>query len=43
MANAPINEVMNNALRDTLETWKKKGLSDEEIISKIEKIDYYHF
>ena len=40
MSNAPINEVLNDAFRDTLETWKKEGLSDEEIIEKIEKIDF---
>ena len=31
MANAPINEVVNNAFRDTVENWKKEGLSDEEL------------
>lgn len=40
MANAPINEVVNNAFRDTVENWKKEGLSDEEIIEKIDKINF---
>ena len=40
MSNAPINEVVNNAFRDTIESWKKEGLSDEEIIKKIEKINF---
>ena len=40
MTNAPINEIVNNAFRDTVESWKKEGLSDEEIIEKIEKINF---
>lgn len=39
MESAPINEVLNDAFRDTVENWRKEGLSDEEIISKIEKIN----
>ena len=40
MAGAPISEVLNNALRDSVADWKREGLSDEEIISKIEKINF---
>ncbi len=40
MGNAPINEVMNNAFRDAVKNWKEEGLSDEEIIEKIDKINF---
>lgn len=40
MVGAPISEVLNNALKDTVAGWKQEGLSDEEIISKIEKINF---
>lgn len=40
MGNAPINEVINQAFRDTVENWKKEGLSDEVIVEKINKIDF---
>lgn len=40
MVNAPINEVINQAFRDTVGNWKKEGLSDEDIIEKIEKINF---
>lgn len=40
MGNAPINEVINQAFRDTVENWKKEGLSDEDIIDKINKINF---
>ena len=40
MGSAPINEVLNDAFRDTVANWKKEGMSDEEIMSKIEKIDF---
>lgn len=40
MAGAPISKVLNNALRDSVADWKREGLSDEEIISKIEKINF---
>lgn len=40
MADAPISEVFNNALKDTIDGWKQEGLSDEEIIAKIEKINF---
>ena len=29
MAEAPINDVLNNAFRDTVAEWKQNGLSDE--------------
>ena len=40
MSGAPINEMLNNALRDTVAEWKQNGLSNEEVISKIENIKY---
>ena len=40
MGRAPINEVLNDAFRDTVARWKKEGLSDKEIIAKIDKIDF---
>ena len=40
MAGAPINEVLNNALKDAVDSWKQEGLSDEEILAKIDKIDF---
>ena len=40
MENAPINKVLNDAFRETVENWKKEGMSDEDIIAKIEKIDF---
>ena len=40
MGNAPINEVINQAFRDTVENWKKEGLSNEDIIEKINKINF---
>lgn len=40
MADAPIREVLNNALKDTVTGWKQEGLSDEEVIAKIEKINF---
>lgn len=40
MASAPISEVLKDAFRDTVEGWRQEGLSDEEIIRKIEKIDF---
>ena len=40
MADAPINEILHNALKDTVNGWKQDGLSDEEILAKIEKIDF---
>lgn len=39
MSGAPINEMLNNALRDTVAEWKQNGLSNEEVISKIENIN----
>lgn len=39
MANAPINEIINKAFRDTVERWKEEGFSDEDIIKKIDEID----
>ena len=38
MEDAPIKKVLNDALRDALGTWINNGLSDEEIIQKLEKI-----
>ncbi len=40
MSDAPISEVLNNALKDTIDGWKQEGLSDEEILAKIDKIDF---
>ena len=40
MVDAPISEVLNNAFRETVDGWRQAGLSDEKIISKIEKIDF---
>ena len=40
MSKAPISEVVNNVFRDTVENWKKEGLSDERIIEKIEKVNF---
>ena len=40
MADAPINELFNNTLKNTIDGWKQDGLSDEEIIEKIKKIDF---
>ena len=39
MSGAPINEMLNNAFRDTVAEWKQNGLSNEEVISKIENIN----
>lgn len=39
MVNAPINELFNNTLKNTIDGWKQDGLSDEEIVAKIKKID----
>ena len=40
MADAPINELFNNTLKDTIDGWKQDGLSDEDIIAKIKNIDF---
>lgn len=40
MADAPISDVLHNALKKTIDDWKQEGLSDEEIIEKIDKIDF---
>lgn len=40
MSSAPINELLNDAFKETVASWKKKGLSDEDIIAKIEKINF---
>ncbi len=40
MAEAPISKVLNNAFKDAVSGWKQDGLSDEEIIAKIEKINF---
>jgi hypothetical protein len=40
MADALINEVLNNALKDAIDNWKQEGLSDEEILAKIDMIDF---
>ena len=40
MEDAPIKKVLNDALRDALGTWINNGLSDEEIIQKLEKINF---
>lgn len=40
MAEATISEVLNSAFKDAVSGWKQDGLSDEEIIAKIEKIDF---
>lgn len=34
MADAPISDVLHNALKKTIDDWKQEGLSDEEIIEK---------
>ena len=39
MSGAPINEMLKNALRDAVAEWKQNGLSNEEVISKIENIN----
>ena len=40
MEGSSINEMLNDAFRDTVAGWKKEGLSDAEIIAKIEKINF---
>ena len=40
MSKAPISEVVNNAFRDTVENWKKKGYLTKELSKKIEKINF---
>ena len=40
MSSAPINKLLNDAFKETVASWKKKGLSDKDIIAKIEKINF---
>ena len=38
--NDPIDQIVENALNEALEQWRKEGLSDAEVLQKIEAIDY---
>ena len=40
MSSMTISEVLNNAFHDAVADWRREGLSDNEIISKIEKINF---
>lgn len=40
MADATISEILNSALMESVSDWKQKGLSDEEIIAKIDNINF---